>query len=265
MNRSEQLEPARSFNCVKVGRETSSEEAALVATEVPFTIVANGIELATFLCSPSDLSEMTIGFLFTSGFIAGAREVKSLQLDFENWKARVWIENPPDAAIINKRMYTSGCGRGVTYASASELPSELPLDDEFKVGKLAVLEIMKWFQGCSDLHRETHGVHTAAVSHKGEIPALRFDDVGRHNAVDKIAGRMLMDGMSFGEKILLTSGRVSSEIVHKAVKCRFPVISSLSSATHQAILMAQVMNVTLLCFAKGGKFSIFAGGERIML
>lgn len=265
MNEQEKLGPATSVVSIKVGRKTTVEEMVPVATEIPLTIIANGVELATFLCSPSHLQEMTMGFLFNSGFIAKASEVKSLQLDCTNWKSEVTMENTPNAEIIAKRIYTSGCGKGVTYANISEIPASLPLENDVVLAKSKIFAIMQWFQVCSDLHRETHGVHTAAVSCAGAIPTLHFDDIGRHNAIDKIVGHMLMEKLPFAGNLLLTSGRVSSEIVHKAAHCGFPVIVSLSAATHQALLMAQVMNITLLCFAKGGKFAILANPARISL
>jgi len=265
MNNTERLGLSADFNAVKVSREETFSKTTQVATEIPFTIIANRIELATFLCSPSDLVEMAYGFLFTSGFIQKASEVLTSNIDSEDWKADMKIRHDPDPAALNERMYTSGCGRGILYPSISELPSRLPLDDGLKLEKQKILDVMRWFQTCSALHKMTHGVHTAALSLNGEKPSIIYDDVGRHNAVDKVIGKGLLEQCEFSDYLLLTSGRVSSEIIHKAGKCGTPILVSLSSPTHQAVLSAVVMNITIICFARGGSFSIFTNQERIKI
>ena len=265
MKNKDKLYSANDFDVVKVTKSGHEEKTVSVASEVPLTIVANDVELATFLCSPIDLEEMTYGFLYTSNFISSVKEIISFSIDEENWKATLKLKKTPDKETLSKRLFTSGCGRGVMYASTSELPTKLPLANDIIMDKTRILEIMRWFQGCSNLHKTTRGVHSAAFSFGGETPKILFDDVGRHNAVDKVIGCGLREGIGFGQGLLLVSGRVSSEIIHKAGKCGVPFLISLSSPTHQGVLASEVMNITLICFARGGSFTVFTNGERVKL
>ena len=263
METPDELGLAETFKALKVTREAAEAREIPIATEVPFTIQANETELSTLMCSPGDLQELTYGFLFTSGFIAAADEVASYSLDRRKWLATVQMKNDPDPAILNKRLYTSGCGKGVMYSSINEISSRTPLAEGVSVTKETVLGLMKWFQTSSPLHKETRGVHTAAISRNGNKPEIRIDDVGRHNAVDKVIGKALMEGYDLTQCLLVGTGRISSEILHKAKKCGIAMIVSLGAPTHQALLLAGVMKVTIVSFAKGSSFSVFTHPERI--
>lgn len=264
MKEPEAMGPKEKFEITKVTAGLAEQLEISVATEVPFTIQANGIELATLMCTPDHLEELTYGFMFTSGFIQGPDEVLSYVLNRRKWKVLVKLARDPEPHILNKRLYTSGCGKGVMYSSISQIAaSRSPLKSDFHVGKQQVNEVMKWFRTCSDLHKKTRGVHTGGLSEKGNIPKSTFDDIGRHNAVDKAIGRNLMDGGVFSSCLLLSSGRISSEILHKAKKCNIPVLCSLGTATNQAVLLARTMNITLIGLVRGDGFTVFSHGERI--
>ena len=107
-------------------------------------------------------------------------------------------------------------------------------------------------------------MHTAAISLNGGQPEIRIDDVGRHNAVDKVIGKALMEKYNLSQCLLLGTGRISSEILHKAKKCGIAVIVSLGAPTHQALLLAEAMKVTIVSFAKGSNFTVFTHQERII-
>jgi FdhD protein len=107
-------------------------------------------------------------------------------------------------------------------------------------------------------------VHTVALSEEGRDPDLIRDDVGRHNAADKVVGRALSLGVDLGRTAMITSGRISSEIVHKGRRAGVPVLISLGAPTHQAVLLARDMNLTLIGFARQSRFSIFSAPERII-
>src|SRR4030042_6130663 len=110
---------------------------------------------------------------------------------------------------------------------------------------------MRWVQTSSQLYRSTRGVHTAALSKGGTLPEIACDDIGRHNAVDKVIGSALITGIDFKVAVLLCSGRISSDVFFTAKRCEIPVLISLSAPTHQAVLLAREMHLTLVCFARG--------------
>jgi FdhD protein len=117
----------------------------------------------------------------------------------------------------------------------------------------------------SALHKATGGVHTAALSLSGGNPMLLIDDIGRHNAVDKVIGGALVNLIDLTKCVILSTGRVSSEILFKARKAEIPVVASLGAPTHQSLLLARKLGVTLCGFVRGDKFTLFSHPERITL
>ncbi len=253
------------FDVIKVSQTETVNLTTHIATEVPLTFIANGSELATLMCTPADLKVFTTGFLFTSGFITKYSDILSFDVDETKWIVSIALSTNPEPLLMGKRLYTSGCGKGVMYASINEISLRRPLEHGISIKKESVLRVMKWFQTCSSLHKETGGVHTACLSNQGEIPTQVFDDIGRHNAVDKAIGNALMNELNLTECLLICSGRVSSEILFKAKRAGVSMIISLGSPTHQSVLLARNMNVTLIGFARGGSFTIFSHQERVEL
>ena len=260
-----QLGTSVEYEALRVKQDMHSSENVLVATEIPFTIIANCVEIATLMCTPSDLQALTMGFLFTSGFIANSGEVGTYLADEQQWRVDVSLAREPDPQMMDRRMYTSGCGKGVMYSSAVEISSRSALENDFIIDGRVVVEIMRWLQTCSQLHKDTGGVHTAALSVEGLLPQIVMDDVGRHNAVDKAIGQALMERIDFAESALVSTGRISSEILHKAKRSGIPIIVSRGAPTHQTVLMAREMNVTTIGFARGAGYTIFTCPQRVRL
>jgi len=257
------LGPTVELDVLKVGRDGSAWVKQSVATEVPFTIVANDVEVATMLCTPTHLNELVHGFLHSSGFIKSASEVHRCNIDTKRWMARVDIEHTPDTSIVDKRLLTPGCGKGVMYANATELSARLPIESKLSIASKQISDIAHWLQHVSPLYRSTGGIHAAALSIAGETPTDCIDDIGRHNAVDKVIGRGLIDAVDFSACIIVTSGRVSSEILHKSKRCGCPAIIARGAPTHQTVLRARDMGVTIIGFARGGEFRVYSREERI--
>jgi len=256
--------PSAEFEVVRVREDTSERRQQQVATEVPFTIIANEVELATLLCTPANLEDFTCGFLFTSGFIRNAKEILSYVLDPKRWSAHVELERPPDPEIASKRLYTSGCGKGVMYANVVELSSRRPPLAEISLERAQVRAAAKWLQTSSELYRSTGGVHTAALSDGADEPVVSMDDIGRHNAVDKVIGWALRNGQELLRMVLITSGRVSSEILHKAARAGMAIIVARGAPTHQAVLRAKESGITIIGFARGSGFTVYSHEHRVV-
>jgi FdhD protein len=154
----------------------------------------------------------------------------------------------------------SGCG--------SLPPPELrdasaPLaEDGFRVSAARIGELMHVLARLSEVHRRTGGVHGAALADEEGIRVFR-EDIGRHNAVDKVIGRRLAEGGGFQRCLLLTSGRVSSEVLAKAVRCRVPVLVSRTAPTDRSVEEARRQNLTLAGFARGERMNLYAAPERV--
>ena len=235
-----------------------------VSEEIPLTIEVNGNELVTLLVSPGDLENLVYGFLYNSGFIEQASDVKGLIIDRDRWKASVKIAGEGiSKEMLFKRIYTSGCGKGVIFHNPLDVVHRVRMPDGFSIGHGKIEELMGIFQTGSSEHKETRGVHSSALADTKEILILR-DDIGRHNAIDKVIGEALCRGLGFEDKIILTSGRVSSEILSKILRCRIPVIVAAGAPTNQAVKLARNVNLTVVGLARGSIMCIFSGDERIV-
>ncbi|MDD9302507.1 MAG: formate dehydrogenase accessory sulfurtransferase FdhD [Desulfobacter sp.] len=240
------------------------KEQSFVALEVPLTFVVNGHEMATLMCTPSNLKAYAYGFLFTSGMIKSAKEILDLDLDTKKWRLDVRVKNFQDPSDLGRRVYTSGCGKGVMYTSMMEIALRHPVQTRARVRGQAIIDAMGWLVKCSDLHKKTGGVHSAGVSINNEMPQFHYDDIGRHNAVDKVIGTLVLEDTDPENLVLLGTGRVSSEILHKARRFSIPILASRGAPTHQSILLAQEMNITIVGFVRPSNFAVFTHPERIV-
>jgi len=237
-----------------------------VASELPIRIVLNNEALVTLLCTPSELEEMTIGFLLSEGLLRDKSSIKKLEIDERETTVRVELADLPEDInkLFERRTISSGCGKGVTFTQY-----RMYEDRRIEVqGRLMGLEdvkrLLKTFRNISSLYLETGGVHSAALSDGKEI--LFFsEDIGRHNAVDKLIGKAFLKSVPVENKILLTSGRVTSEIMTKAGRNRFPILISRAAPSCMAVNYAEDMGITLIGFARGERMNIYTWPNRIKL
>ena len=204
-----------------------------------------------------------MGFLSSEGFLNSKEEIKSVTLDSVRGVVRVQTtddrEITPD--VLSQRLISSGCGRGAAFYSAADVQNRV-VTSRANISVDEVLELASTFQHASPVYQETHGVHSAAICRGSQI-LVHAEDIGRHNAVDKIFGRCLLEGISIEDCILITSGRVSSEITHKAAKKGIPILISISAPTTLTVSLAEKMGITLAASVRGGKMDVFSHSWRI--
>lgn len=264
MNDTQEFGTSIKYRITRHDKGKAFEEEVPVAAETPCTFVVNDVEVATMMCTPSHLKEYTYGFLYTAGLIQSVDDITEYNCNDIKWRIDVKIDRLIDPADLGKRVYTSGCGKGVMYTSIIELSSRYPLTTELQVQSKNLIASMKWLQSSSELHRTTGGVHTATVSFGGALPDFSIDDIGRHNAVDKVIGKLLLDKIDTRDLLLMVTGRISSEILYKAKQFGIPVIVSRGAPTHQTILLARQMGITIVGFVRGSNFAVYTYPERIL-
>jgi len=236
-------------------RQGSEELLDKVVIEIPLTIILNNQELSTLLCSPDKLKELAIGYLVSESFISSKADIKSVDLNEKTTVARIETNQPLSKEELNKkRIITSGCGRGQTFYNYQDFSGCRPVEAKLNIEPEVILNLMAEFQKKSVVFRETGGVHSAALCQGDKIMAFA-EDIGRHNAVDKIIGEVFLKGEETKDKFLLLSGRVSSEILIKAARLGVPLIVSRSAPTNMAIKLAKQLNITLMGFARGKRFN----------
>lgn len=250
------------FEITAINKGLRERRSVPVTEEVPLTVEVNGKEIATLLCSPEDLKDLIVGFLYTSGLVNEAPRPGDIVTDTERWNANVSISGGVPEEMVFKRIYTSGCGRGIIFHSPVDIMNRAPLADGFKIKAETITSLMNEFLNSSAEHKETRGVHSAALADAEKILIFR-DDIGRHNAFDKVVGAALLGGVSLEDKALLSSGRISSEIFSKALRCRIPVLVAAGAPTNQAVKLARQVNMALAGRTRGNRTIVYSAEERI--
>jgi FdhD protein len=248
--------PALRFN--KGGLESA---VISLAREVPVTLFVNDEEILSIATLPSNLRELFVGFLVSEGVLLRREELMECVVDISNKLVRMELDVPQErlAKIEEKGMLTSGCAGGIAFsveASALEPPRKrAPIQVSCSTILKRMLEL-DTFQGT---YRITRGVHAAAVADKaGTIQIL--EDLGRHSAVDKIVGHCFLTALPTADKLLLTTGRITSEVMTKASRGGFPVVISRSSASSLAVQMAEQLGIDVVTYVRGGRFNFFGHG-----
>ena len=231
-----------------------------VVREAPVTVYVNGMELITFLCTPHNLRYLVLGFLYLEGIIGGLDEVSLLRVCDE--EEMVDVRLTQDVELPTRRVLTSGCGGGTTFADLSTQTNLV--DSTLGVTPSQILGLMRRLHSAAELYRTTGGVHTSALS-DGQKLLVVASDVGRHNTLDKIQGQCLLEGTETRDRILLTTGRLSAEMLNKAAKMQVPILVSRTSPTDLAVEMAKAWGITLIGYARGEQFHVYSGEERVKL
>jgi FdhD protein len=235
-----------------------------VVHEKPLTLFVNQTELATIICSPAALIELGIGFLVTEGLINKPADILNISLREE--EGLLWIEtsNPiPQTGTFLRRHIASCCGKSRTGLYFINDARQLkPIESDLKVNAQHLLDTINNLEGSSATFHLTGGVHSAALADQGEILCM-FEDIGRHNAVDKVIGYSFWNEIKPDDKYLLLSGRVASEILIKAARGGFPLILSRSAPTELTVELAEDFNITVVGFARGKRFTIYSHPERV--
>lgn len=235
-----------------------------VIVEVPVTLFLNGNELVTLLCTPGNLDKLALGFLRSEGLLNGINEVESLRVEEEQGHIHVELKRGENLVekLYGKRTITSGCGKGSVFFSVLDSLRSKPITGDLIVDSSLVLKLMDELQDRADLFKTTGGVHSAALADKEGI-IFFSEDIGRHNAVDKIIGETIVQEIATDDKIIITSGRLSSEILLKVVKLGIQMLISRSAPTSLCVELADNLNVTLVGFVRGKRMNIYSHRWRI--
>jgi FdhD protein len=216
----------------------------------------NGVEWASMMATPQELDLLALGFLASEGIIRGPEDVRRLVVCPSGACVEVWLKDVRVQRPAQSTM-TSGCGGGITFADLSA--ERKPLVDDVKVGVRQLGRLIFQLQE----RQRTRGIHTSALA-EGESLLVVAEDVSRHNTLDKLYGRCLVDGIATKDRILLTTGRISSEMLTKAAQMRVPVVISRSSPTTLSIALAAAWNLTLVGYVRRDSLNVYAGLARVL-
>ena len=229
------------------------------------SILVNGQELATLMCTPYQLDELAIGFLRSEGIIQSPADIHVLTISASQSCVDLWLVDvglmDRDIRLPTRRIITSGCGGGVTFDDQSR--SYAPLNTSVTIEAAQVQVLVKRLYEAGELYRAVQGVHTSALS-DGQALLLVAEDVGRHNTIDRLWGKALQQTVATRDRILLSTGRLSSEVFSKAYKMGVPILISRTSPTSLSIKLARAANMTIIGYARGDSFRIYSTPERVV-
>jgi FdhD protein len=238
-----------------------------IVTEYPVTVKINGEEFVTIVCTPEYIEDMVVGFLASEGIIRKYEDIEELWVEEQEGFVHVKTAkiNPYYRDFQNKRYITSCCGTSrqgfvfvndaLTVRKIDNLSTTISIKDCFR--------LMNSLQSSATTFHETGGVHNAALGDINGIILGRMD-IGRHNALDKIYGYCLKNGIPIEDKILVFSGRISSEILLKAAKIGCEVVLSKSAPTELALQLADELGITTVGFIRSQSLNVYTHHERIV-
>ena len=242
----------RTYFQLKGGR--FQEVKAEVVREQPLTVYVNGERFLTLLCSPFDLEPLVLGYLWMEKVIAGLDEVTGLSVSEVDGRADVTLTRP--VTLPTERILTSGCGGGITFRIDPRLFPRVRSTLKVKPEALAA-RLHDLLRDALHYHA-SRGIHGAALADADRV-LLVAEDVGRHNAVDKLKGLALLRGLPTDDRILLSTGRVSSEMLLKAARMGVPLIASRTSPTEMAVALAEQLGITVAGYVRGDGLNLYAG------
>ena len=265
----------RKVNITKIHKGVIKEEIDLVLIESPIDIVVNSEPLVNIICLNKDLKELTAGFLFSIGIINTIDDLFKIKVDQVEGKVYVELEKSLDLSKILEmnpvsRVIDTTCGipspwRNLIKEKLIETDDILNLNSQFIVSSELIFSSLIEMQKNTPLFRETGGCHGAAIfDAEGNLIAVS-EDIGRHNAIDKVIGALLLKKESFNNKILTSTGRLTGDSVLKAVRAQIPIVASLSAAIDSGIRLASSYGITLIGFARGKRMNIYTNPKRIKI
>ena len=237
------------------------EKTSLVKEEIWSLSVAE-TPVVTFLCSGNYLDELAMGYLAYKGIISAREDVLEIDIDREKNSMQINI--------------AEGCKGFVSFQMQPEAEKPLPLEPDTEssrkirsgmgkdvvVDREQIFDLMVQLNQQSGLYRATHGVHNSAIASPDKILVFR-DDIGRHNTMDMLRGYSLINDLQLADKILVTTCRITVQIMDKVIKMGVPIVASRGITTDLALTLAEEAGITLIGFLRGGRFIVYTGIERI--
>ncbi len=230
-----------------------------VTEEAQVCLHVNGQEIATLMCTPRDLDELALGFLRAEGIIQSSAEVEVLTIAAHQTCVDVWLKKNISFEPPKRHIRTSGCGGGVTFDDMKG--QRPPLEWMTAIQPEQIFARMHELYQAAELYEATQGIHTAALADNEQI-LLVAEDIGRHNAVDRIWGKAMKQNIPTAGRILLSTGRISSEMLNKAAKMEVPIVASRTSPTSLSVTLAEAWNITLIGYVRRNTLRVYAGPER---
>jgi FdhD protein len=241
--------------CIKIDGEKATKDLHEVIEETPMALFVNGRHAMTAMMSPVQLEDFVTGYLYTEQIIKNVDEIESIRI--ENNRISVITKNL-FKVLGPKKTILSGCGGSVSYIDTGKLPK---VHSDYSISTTDIGNAAKAVLN-SELHIKTGGIHIVALLDRERVIAVS-EDIGRHNALDRVVGFGLRNNIDLTKTWILVSGRISSEMVRKSLIAGIPIIVSRGATTTLAVETAEKTGLTVVGFARSSKMVVYTHGRRI--
>ncbi|HEY8262219.1 MAG TPA: formate dehydrogenase accessory sulfurtransferase FdhD [Methylosinus sp.] len=261
--------PSIRVPCIARRNDAASDSSRIIPEETPVAFTYGGSTHAVMMATPADLEDFSLGFALTEGLIDSVDEAGDFEIvpSEAGVELRSWLAGGrQEAYAARKRSMAGPTGCGLCGIESLEQASRpLPiLDNALRIPATALIAAMDRLPGAQPLNRETRAVHAAAFWAPGDDALIVREDVGRHNALDKLAGALARQGVIAAQGVVLMTSRISVELVQKAARIGAPIIAAVSAPTALAVRTAEKCGMTLVAVVRGRDFEIFTHPERIL-
>jgi FdhD protein len=265
----EKPSPSLRVDCLARRHDVTARSSRVIPEETPIAFTYGGSTHAVMMATPADLEDFAVGFALTEGLIdrpqdAGEVEIVASAAGIE---LRTWLAGDRQEAYAARRRSMAGptgcglCGIESLEAATRELA---PLDNALTISSEGLIEAMERLPALQTINQETRAVHAAAFWSPASGALLLREDVGRHNALDKLAGALARQGIAASQGVVLMTSRVSVELVQKAARIGAPIIAAVSAPTALAVRSAEKCGMTLVAVMRGRDFEVFTHPGRIL-
>jgi FdhD protein len=264
----------RSVNITRITKQKQERLRDTVLIESPVDLIINSESLVNIICLPKDLEELAAGFLFSIGLINSMEDIKEIKINEIENKIFVNLYNQtkfstkafeinPVSRVIDTTCGISSPWREFIKTTLDQSHKSKLIEENIKINSTQISSSIKQIHREMTLYRETGGCHGAAIfDFKGNLLGIK-EDIGRHNAIDKVIGELLIKEINFDRVFLTSSGRLTGDSVLKAIRARIPIVASVSAAIESGIRLAFAYGITLIGFVRGSRMNIYTYPERI--
>ena len=238
-----------------------------LVTEVRMRLFLNDELVTSLMCLPQEIEALAMGFALSEGIASQPQQIRHVGVDVNAGEIRLQADLDAAAAIARFQQWrtvTGSCGGGTTGQDLSAPSDCKRINTQMRMKRTDLCEAMRAFQEGSTLFRLTGGTHAVAAADVDGHILLFSEDIGRHNAFDKVLGNAARQHIDLEDKAILTTGRISSEIAAKAIRRKIPLLVSRSAPTSYAVALAERFFVTLVGFARGSRMNIYTYPQRIV-
>lgn len=248
---------------VEVFDEYGEKLTKQIACERPLTVMLNWKEIVTLMTLGSRPEALVLGYLKNQSFLSDPEAVESIIIDWETSSAAVITKEDTSQLeqALKKKTVTSGCGQGTMYGNVMKQLEDYQVP-QTKIKQSEIYTALEALTHYNDTYKKAGAVHGCAVCKDDQVLSF-VEDVGRHNAVDTLAGEMWLNKEDGADKIFYTTGRLTSEMVIKVAQMGIPVLLSRSGVTQMGLDLAQKFGITTIARAKGLRFQVFTGADKI--